>query len=160
MLRYYVRAGCVKTVLTTWHLRFLASWYNSYKMTNKMQLCGTIYCTLTALHVSRDIFAHHQEHLNCTYSFWFCSRMSLSAAVMAEPWQQLSYCNRVHHKSHMYSPGIELESVTDRPSYGTTWWTGLCNGGTVCFLWSRIWGFKCYLGKFHALKFYGYMLLA
>jgi len=28
-------------------------------------------CSLTALHVSRDIIAHHQEHLNCSYSFWF-----------------------------------------------------------------------------------------
>ena len=53
------------------------------KMTNKMQLCKIIYCSLTALHVSSDIFAHHQEHLNCIYSFWFYSRMSLSAAVMA-----------------------------------------------------------------------------
>jgi len=26
---------------------------------------------LTALHVSSDIIAHHQEHLNCNYSFWF-----------------------------------------------------------------------------------------
>jgi len=28
---------------------------------------------LTALHISSDIFAHHQEHLNCNYSFWFYS---------------------------------------------------------------------------------------
>jgi len=53
-------------------------------MTNKMQLCRTIYCSLTALHVSSDIFAHHQEHLNCNYSFWFYSRVSWSAAVMTE----------------------------------------------------------------------------
>jgi hypothetical protein len=39
---------------------------------------------MTALHVSSNIFAHHQEHLNCDYSFWFYSRVSLSAAVMAE----------------------------------------------------------------------------
>ena len=51
-----------------------------YKMTNKMQLCRIIYCSLAALHVSSDIFAHHQEHLNCIYSFWFYSRVSLSAA--------------------------------------------------------------------------------
>ena len=44
------------------------------KMTNKMQLCRIIYCSLTALHVSSNIFAHHQEHLNCNYSFWFYSR--------------------------------------------------------------------------------------
>jgi hypothetical protein len=35
------------------------------KMTNKMQLCRIIYYSLTALHVSSDIFAHHQAHLNC-----------------------------------------------------------------------------------------------
>ena len=34
-------------------------------MTNKMQLCRIIYYSLAALYVSSDIFAHHQEHLNC-----------------------------------------------------------------------------------------------
>ena len=34
-------------------------------MTNKMQLCRIIYYSLAALHVSSDIFAHHQGHLNC-----------------------------------------------------------------------------------------------
>ena len=34
------------------------------KMTNKTQLCGTIYCPLIALHVSSHIFAHHQKLLN------------------------------------------------------------------------------------------------
>jgi len=49
-----------------------------------MQLCRLIYCSLTALHVSSDIFPHHQEHLNCIYSFWYYSRMSLPAGVMDE----------------------------------------------------------------------------
>jgi len=30
-----------------------------------MQLCRIIYCYLAALHVSSDIFPHHQEHLKC-----------------------------------------------------------------------------------------------
>jgi hypothetical protein len=47
---------------------------------HKMQMCRIIYCSLIALHVSSDIFAHHQEHLNCNYSFWFYSRAFLSAA--------------------------------------------------------------------------------
>jgi hypothetical protein len=47
------------------------------KMTDKMQLCRIIYCSLTALHVLSDIFVHHQEHLNCIYSFWYYSRVSL-----------------------------------------------------------------------------------
>ena len=34
-------------------------------MTKKMQPCRIIYYSLTALHVSSNIFAHHQEHLNC-----------------------------------------------------------------------------------------------
>jgi len=34
-------------------------------MTNKMQLCRIIYYSLSALHVSSDIFGHHQEHINC-----------------------------------------------------------------------------------------------
>jgi len=38
---------------------------------------------LTALHVSSNIIAHYQEHLNCSYSFWFihmCRCRLLSAA--------------------------------------------------------------------------------
>jgi len=54
------------------------------KLTNKMQLCRLIYCSLTALHVSRGIFAHHQEHLNCIYSFWYYSHMPLPVGVMDE----------------------------------------------------------------------------
>jgi hypothetical protein len=38
---------------------------------------------LTAQHVSSDIIAHHQELLNCTYSFWFYTRLSLPAAVIS-----------------------------------------------------------------------------
>jgi len=37
-------------------------------MTSKMQLYGTIYCPLIALHVSSDIFAHDQEFLNCVFT--------------------------------------------------------------------------------------------
>jgi len=36
---------------------------------------------LVALHVSSDMIAHHQEYLNCNYSFWFHSHVSLSAAA-------------------------------------------------------------------------------
>jgi hypothetical protein len=35
------------------------------KMTKKIQLCRIIYYSLAALHVSSDIIAYHQEHLNC-----------------------------------------------------------------------------------------------
>jgi hypothetical protein len=30
--------------------------------------------------LSHDIFAHHQEHLNRIYNFWFYSRVSSAAA--------------------------------------------------------------------------------
>jgi hypothetical protein len=33
------------------------------KITNKVQLCRLIYYSKSALYVSGDIFAHHQEHL-------------------------------------------------------------------------------------------------
>jgi len=33
------------------------------KVTNKMQLHRLIYFSLSALHASGDVFAHHQEHL-------------------------------------------------------------------------------------------------
>jgi hypothetical protein len=39
------------------------------KATNKMQLYRLIYFSLSALHISGDVFAHHQEHLTvCTLS--------------------------------------------------------------------------------------------
>jgi len=54
------------------------------KMTNKLQLCRIMYRFLTAVHVSSDIFTHHQEQLNSNYSFWYYTRVSWSAAVMVE----------------------------------------------------------------------------
>ena len=39
------------------------------KITKKMQMCRLIYYSLAALRVSSDIFAHHQEHLNCITAF-------------------------------------------------------------------------------------------
>jgi len=54
-------------------------------MTNKMQLCRISLlfpCFLVTVHVSSYAIAHHQEHLNCSDSFGFNSRVSLSAVVM------------------------------------------------------------------------------
>jgi hypothetical protein len=51
-------------------------------MTNKMQQCRIIYCSLAAVHVSSDIFAHHQEHLNCVYRLWYYTRESLPAGCI------------------------------------------------------------------------------
>ena len=47
-----------------------------------MQLCRIIYYSLTALHVSSDIFAHHQEYLNSIYSFRYYTRMLLPVGIM------------------------------------------------------------------------------
>jgi hypothetical protein len=38
-------------------------YYTIMKVTNKMQIYRLLYYSLSALHVSGDIFAHHQEHL-------------------------------------------------------------------------------------------------
>ena len=73
-----------------------------------MQLFRIIYCSLTATHVSSDIFAHHQEHLNCIYSFWVYSRVSLSAAVMAE--QELQFIIS-HDSSRLRHMRINPETV-------------------------------------------------
>jgi len=54
------------------------------KLTNTMQLCRIIYCSLAAVHVSSDIFAHDQGHLNCMYSFWYYSHVSLPDDIEAE----------------------------------------------------------------------------
>ena len=54
------------------------------------------HCSLAAEHVSSNIIAHHQELLNCNYSFWFYSRLSLPAqhvsSVIAHH-QELLNCN-------------------------------------------------------------------
>jgi hypothetical protein len=49
-----------------------------------MQLCRIIYYSLAALRVSSEVFAHHQEHLNCIYSFWHYTRMLLPVGTMGE----------------------------------------------------------------------------
>jgi hypothetical protein len=39
-------------------------------VTNKMQLYRLIYYSWPALHVSGDVFAHHQEHLTVFTATW------------------------------------------------------------------------------------------
>jgi len=45
------------------HYLLTKSIHSIMKVTNKMQLYRLIYCSQSALHVSGDVFAHHQEHL-------------------------------------------------------------------------------------------------
>jgi hypothetical protein len=54
------------------------------KMTKKMQMCKIIYYSLASVHVSRDIFAHHQEYLNCICSFWYYTHMLLPVGIMGQ----------------------------------------------------------------------------
>ena len=52
------------------------------------------HCSLTAQYVSSDIIPHRHELLNCKYSFWFYSRLSLPAAVMSE-WELLMMSDNI-----------------------------------------------------------------
>ena len=52
-------------------------------MTNKMQLFGLFICTQSALYVSGDVFAHHQEHLT-VFTVSDSTTILLPAGVMDE----------------------------------------------------------------------------
>jgi hypothetical protein len=107
--------SCLKRVCLSWGFGELYLFINLIfmfpcmmtqytKMTNKVQLCRTIYYSLVALHVSSDIFAHHQEHLNCVTSSgithyvpagWYHGSVGTDFnSVPTLPWSQLaaSYC--------------------------------------------------------------------
>jgi hypothetical protein len=63
------------------------------KMTNKMQLCRMIYYSLAALHVSRDIFARHQEHLTVLQPLTLHTFVAVSwyhGSAETLPWYQLA----------------------------------------------------------------------
>jgi len=49
-----------------------------------MQFRRIIYYSLAVVHISSDIFAHYQEHLNCIYSFWYYTRILLPVGIMGE----------------------------------------------------------------------------
>jgi hypothetical protein len=49
-----------------------------------MQLCRIIFYSFAAVHISNNIFAHHQDHVNCVYSFWYYTRMLLLVGIMGE----------------------------------------------------------------------------
>jgi len=76
-------------------------------MTNKIQVCRIIFYSLAALHVSNDIFTHHQEHLNCIYSFWYYTRWN---SVPTLPWYQptaIYVCNTGSCKYSLDAPDDE-----------------------------------------------------
>jgi hypothetical protein len=54
------------------------------KVTNEMQLYRLIYYSWSALHVSGDVFAHHQEHLTVFTASDSIQPNSLPAGVMDE----------------------------------------------------------------------------
>jgi len=81
------------------------------KMTNKMQLCRIIYYSLAALHVSSNIFAHHQEHLNCITA-WYYTCMSLLAGIF----NQLQHS---HETSQQWHTCVIPEAVIQ---FRCSWW--------------------------------------
>ena len=100
-------------IWSIWHSWIRASWYSFYKMTNKMQLCRIIYCSLTALHVSSDIFAHHQEHINCNYSsFLFTCVVVGCCHGSSRQWRStINYSTQLHLVGHfvkIYQPKVLL----------------------------------------------------
>ena len=72
-----------------------------------MQLCRIIYYSLAALHVSSDIFTHHQEHLNC---FTASGINPLNAEL--NPICHLLALLGVHHFLHVSR--IRVKSLTIR----------------------------------------------
>ena len=72
------------------------------KMINKMQLCRIIYYSFAALHVSRDIFAHNQEHLNCITASGITVLMLL---MMSESIARNMYGNQGIINCCMFSSG-------------------------------------------------------
>ena len=70
-------------------------------MTNKMQIFGLFICTQSAVRVSGEIFARHQEHLTVfTASDIVHLRMLLPAGVMDEverEYHLIHYTGRQQH---------------------------------------------------------------
>ena len=60
------------------------------KLTNKMQLCRLIYFSFSSLHVSGDVFAHHQDHLTV---FTVSGSIHPSCCRLAATWVNTTrYC--------------------------------------------------------------------
>jgi hypothetical protein len=53
-------------------------------ITNKMQLYTTFLITVSAVHVSGDFFAHHQELKNFTHSIGYLSSLLAATASVGE----------------------------------------------------------------------------
>jgi len=65
---------------------------------------------LIAQHVSSDIIAHHQELLNCNYSFWFLLTFVVAGrchrwvgTVPTQPWQRPTTTNVSKTRSCNYN---------------------------------------------------------
>jgi len=101
-------------------------------MTNKMQLCRIIYYSLAALHVSSDIFAHHQEHLNCITASgithvsrcplisWKC--LNNTPMIQTLPWYQRA--SKLYYSFWYYtrmSLPAGIMGVFEQHSHDTSW---------------------------------------
>jgi len=65
-----------------------------------MQPCRIIYYSLAALHVSSDIFAHHQEHLNCITASGI-THVCHCQLVSWECWNQFQHSHDTSRQQHM-----------------------------------------------------------
>jgi hypothetical protein len=58
------------------------------KTTNKMQQCGLIYYSKSAVHVLGHVFAHHQEHLTVFTASGNIHQCHGCVGVLTHPWRQ------------------------------------------------------------------------
>jgi hypothetical protein len=60
---HWCRQRAITIIYSEFDVRESVHRYIIMKATNKMQLYKLIYYSYSALHVSGDVFVHHQEHL-------------------------------------------------------------------------------------------------
>jgi len=72
-----------------------------------MQLCRVIYYSLAALHVSSYVFTLHQEHLNCIYSLWYYTCISLPVGIVGV----LELSDDTNRQRHTYVILVAVNTV-------------------------------------------------
>jgi hypothetical protein len=98
------------------------------KVTNKMQLYRLIYFSLSALHVSGDVFVHHQEHLTVfTVSVsvhpsccWLVSWMSWNC--ICHGWVETAMQFQLIHDTSWQQLGWTLPDTVNTVKC-SWWWT-------------------------------------
>jgi hypothetical protein len=85
-----------------------------------MQLCRIIYYFLAALHVSSDIFAHHQEHINCITASGIthvcrCQLPAVSSDIFAHHQEHLNCitASGITHVCRCQLPAVSSDVLAD-----------------------------------------------